>query len=629
MNEEKVIQKEVPEYDFTLQQRLMDKLVELLSGKEWAFAGLQDELKKTGATFLQAHEAIKKAEELQRIEKGANSLYRLAKGKPTSSGTTSTPPAEIKSPDGATNALQPPDMDKVKPVSNAYELVDSIPTEGLDSSSTTSWSTTEWQQALKRSFVKAATDAGCPLKVNALREISMYDQQKGIYRRIEHIEGVMERLADKMKVPPKKRGERFNISVSKIVCEHLESSPDGFLSAKRKNAINCSNGVVVFGEEGDIKFVPHSPEYNFTYCLPTAYDKDAKAPLFTGTLLKGCLPDQADRDTLMEHIGISLAPPPKPSEKILFLLGSGMNGKSTLRKVIVDVLGKENVASVSLPELLHNPNTRRELLDKPLNFPDESGGYEKKYTHEVKNLASESPMQVKTLYKDTVHVSIHCKLIFPINEQPPQGDNTYGGDRRPLILHFPNRFDGGKAKADTTLAQRIIANEASGVLNLILEGRQRYLRNIKEGRPHGYSRTEIIDPYIASGKTDAIPEYAFLANPVGRYEYFDNNGCRTGESNHTYLVVGQWYTSDDMWKAWCDYCKYNNMPATKERYAFMGKVNTWFKEELGYSQDKQGRVTRSHRIDGKPQPAYLFRLPNSVNVEIPEEGKGDEVLSEL
>jgi len=73
------------------------------------------------------------------------------------------------------------------------------------------------------------------------------------------------------------------------------------------------------------------------------------------------------------------------------------------------------------------------------------------------------------------------------------------------------------------------------------------------------------------------------------------------------------------------------MPATKERYAFMGKVNTWFKEELGVSPDKQGRVTRSHRFEGNeyPQHAYLFRLPNSVNVEIPDEGKGDEGLSEL
>jgi hypothetical protein len=105
MNEEKVIQKEVPVYDFTShgvskdrdisktaktfhEQLLTKKLVELLSEKEWAFAGLQDALRQTGATFPQVHEAIKKAEELQIIEKGADGLYRLANGK----STTSDPP---------------------------------------------------------------------------------------------------------------------------------------------------------------------------------------------------------------------------------------------------------------------------------------------------------------------------------------------------------------------------------------------------------------------------------------------------------------------------------------------------------------------------------------------------------
>jgi len=278
------------------------------------------------------------------------------------------------SPEEYAGVLKPLDTDKL--VSDAYGLVDLINTEDFDSGSTAKWHTTEWQQALKLSFVKAATDAGCPLRVNALREIYLYDRQQGMYRPVEYIEGVMERLADHVGVPYKVRGEKFNISVSRMVCERIESSPEGFLSTTRKDAIKCSNGVVVFGEDGDIKFVPHSPDYNFTYCLTTQYKTEAKAPMFTETLLMGCFPDQPDRDTFMEHIGVSLASN-MPTEKIVYLVGDGMNGKSTLRKVIVGVLGKENVAGVSLPELLHNPNTRRELLDKPLNFPDESRGRQK------------------------------------------------------------------------------------------------------------------------------------------------------------------------------------------------------------------------------------------------------------
>jgi len=197
-----------------------------------------------------------------------------------------------------------------------------------------------------------------------------------------------------------------------------------------------------------------------------------------------------------------------------------------------------------------------------------------------------------------------------------------------MIIRFPNRFDGDKAKADTTLAKRIIDREASGVLNLIIEGRQRYLRSLKEGRPHGYSRTEIIDRSIVEGKTDAIPEYAFLSNPVGKYKTFNGRGYERGDAHHTYLVVGQWYTSGDIWKAYCDYYSYNNMPAAENRNDFQNKVNTYFKKQLGDSPDKEGRISRPHRSKGckYPQHAYLFRLPASIKEE---QAQVDGILSEL
>jgi phage/plasmid-associated DNA primase len=611
-------------------------------GEEQAYKVLEEWLNKKGLELNELHSRNNNATKLAGYARGCGNIRcedvisYLAKESTLEQHEIETlVNSAWKYPEGNNYKLSPEEIvmalkpfDTEKPVSNAYELVDSINTEDFDLGSTKNWHTTEWQQALKLSFVKAATDASCPLKVNDLGEIYLYDRQQGMYRPVEHIEGVMERLADRIGVPYKVRGEKFNTSVSRMVCERIESSPEGFLSTTQKDAINCSNGVVVFGEDGNIKFTSHSPDYNFTYSLTTQYEPEAEAPQFTKTLLKGCLPDQMDRDTFMEHVGVSLASN-MPTEKIVYLVGDGMNGKSTLRRVIVGVLGGENVASVSLPELLGNTNTRRELLDKPLNFPDESRGYASKDTEEVKKLASEAPMLVKTLYKDTVHVPIPCKHIFPLNELPQAGDNTFGGDRRALIIRFPNRFDGDKAKADTTLAGRIIDKEASGVLNLIIEGRQRYLRNLKEGRPHGYSRTEIIDRAIAEGKIDSIPEYAFLSNPVGKYETLESNGHRRGEPYHTYLVVGRWYTSGDIFKAWCDYCKYNNMGTVtaKEQRGFVDRVNTYFKDVLHEAPDKDGRVTHNHRFGkNNPQRAYLFRLPASIKEE---QAQVEGILSEL
>jgi hypothetical protein len=99
---------------------LIEKVVELLSEEDRDFPTLVQDLKeRAGVDFNTAHNAIDKAEALQIIVKGADGLYRRAKGKSTTSDPT--PPAEIKSPDGATNALQTPDINNVSEGDNSDE----------------------------------------------------------------------------------------------------------------------------------------------------------------------------------------------------------------------------------------------------------------------------------------------------------------------------------------------------------------------------------------------------------------------------------------------------------------------------------------------------------------------------
>ena len=244
------------------------------------------------------------------------------------------------------------------------------------------------------------------------------------------------------------------------------------LNAKQAtDKINFLNGTLNLQTMGLVK---HDWKDYFRYVLPYAYDPVADCPAFK-KYLNEVMPEHEAQDVLAEYIGWLFLPFLK-LEKILFLYGSGCNGKSVFVEIIEALVGRDNVSHESLSDLCgeYGANSRANLAGKLLNTcsdvaPNAFAG------DLFKRLASQESISMKTLYKDVVTTDDYAKMIFCLNELPKTNDISNGFYRRFLIAPFNVQIP--KSKIDPELSRKIITQELPGIMNWVLEGRKRLVAN--------------------------------------------------------------------------------------------------------------------------------------------------------
>ena len=236
--------------------------------------------------------------------------------------------------------------------------------------------------------------------------------------------------------------------------------------------INLQNGTFEITSETQ-KLRPFSPADFLTYQLPFAYDAAATAPEWEA-FLSQVLPDESSRLVLAEYLGyVFVQDPARKLEKVLFLYGSGANGKSVVFDVVRALLGPQNVGNSSLHDLTTKETYRVKLGEVLVNYGSElSGGQLKSDTFKL--LASGEPIEARRLYGGPFTLHHYGKLIFNCNELPADAEHSEAYYRRLLIIPFPVTIPA--SERDPRLASRIIAHELPGVLNWILAGLQRLLQ---------------------------------------------------------------------------------------------------------------------------------------------------------
>lgn len=235
--------------------------------------------------------------------------------------------------------------------------------------------------------------------------------------------------------------------------------------------INFQNGTLSLNTMG---LARHDWKDYFRYVLPYDYASKADCPMFR-RYLNEVMPEKEARDVLAEYVGWLFIPDLK-LEKVLFLYGSGCNGKSVFVEIIEALVGKDNISHESLSDLCdeYGANSRANLAGKILNTcsdvaPNAFAG------DLFKRLASREPISMKTLYKDVITTDEYAKMLFCLNELPKTSDTSNGFYRRFLIAPF--RVEIPKARIDPELSRKIMAQELPGIMNWVLEGRERLVRN--------------------------------------------------------------------------------------------------------------------------------------------------------
>ena len=230
----------------------------------------------------------------------------------------------------------------------------------------------------------------------------------------------------------------------------LATIPHGRKPNDRTEWVCLQNGMLNFMT---FSLVPHDKDFYCTHALPVALDPDStkRCERFEQYLAETIETPEAIAQ-LQEFAGYAIARHTK-FEKCLFLLGPGSDGKSTFIKLLKEMIGGENCAAVSFPDL-ENEFHRSSLYNKLLNISTEIGGQAIESPY-FKAITSGDPINAAFKHRDAFTFSPYCKLIFAGNMLPRVKDNSDGYFRRILPIQFKRQFPENDPRRDPDLLDRL------------------------------------------------------------------------------------------------------------------------------------------------------------------------------
>ena len=138
-------------------------------------------------------------------------------------------------------------------------------------------------------------------------------------------------------------GFRDSASLTGVVkhAQGLLAKPHDYFDVGLTEFIPCRNGMLRLSDK---KLLPFSPSYRRRNKLAVAFDPAATCPLFLDTLMRPAL-DADDLDLLQRACGLFLIGE-NLAQRILLLAGTAGGGKGTFVRVLVGIIGANNVGAL-------------------------------------------------------------------------------------------------------------------------------------------------------------------------------------------------------------------------------------------------------------------------------------------
>lgn len=201
------------------------------------------------------------------------------------------------------------------------------------------------------------------------------------------------------------------------------------------DVINFRNGLLHWSA-GD-QLAPFHPDVLSTVQLAVNWNPAAVCPAFDA-FLASALPE-GDVDRMWDAIGYSLMSG-NPLHKMILLVGDGFNGKGTLLRVLVAVLGAGNVSAVSLHSLAEERFTRIGLLGRLANICGDIDATYIEKTGLLKQLSGEDLISAEHKFRKPAQFTSWAVPWFSANEIPASSDTSSGWLKRWEVFAFPNVF---------------------------------------------------------------------------------------------------------------------------------------------------------------------------------------------
>ncbi|MBP1885732.1 phage/plasmid primase, P4 family [Sinorhizobium mexicanum] len=257
-----------------------------------------------------------------------------------------------------------------------------------------------------------------------------------------------------------------------------------------------------------------------------------------------------------ELIGYILQPE-RPIALILIWKGVGSNGKSALAGLLADLLGHHAVAAMRVRDLTRNQFSVNSLFGRLLFLDDDVQTGTRLPDGDLKRISEKKILTAERKFSGHYSFENRAVPLMLCNNPPSITDLSQGLQRRLHVVPFTRQFK--KKDIDSTLFDRIRAQELSGILNHALRGYQRVVRR-------GW-KFKIPDAVKAASE-------GFLqeANPVPA---FIDEGCIKGSGS---CLVAELYARYGTW------CQQQGITMAQQRSSFERNVTS-----LGYKAVKRNK----------------------------------------
>lgn len=287
----------------------------------------------------------------------------------------------------------------------------------------------------------------------------------------------------------------------RISCDELDSN---------SHLITVANGILDVPSQ---TLMPHDPRMLLTKQIPVAFDKEAEAPRWQA-FLEQALPDAEIRDYLQRAMGHTLLG--NAEQRALFLLhGPSGTGKSVFIRAMEQLFG--DFAETATPATL-NSSSKTATLTNDLNdlrgkrFVSISELDEGEVLNEslVKRLTGGDTAKSRGLWQENSKWRVQFTMWLATNNLPRlnSDDNAIWRRVKPIGFTQVAAHNGGEV---LKLAEKIFAEEASGILNWVLDGVRKYqeqgledLDQITEAVEAYRKEVDIVEQFLADATENQL-----------------------------------------------------------------------------------------------------------------------------
>lgn len=272
----------------------------------------------------------------------------------------------------------------------------------------------------------------------------------------------------------------------KIIMQVLDvRKPDGYAMAKLNNVksflmiyllmgkwasnrhlLPMKNGVL---DTKTMELSDYSHKHRFNWQLPYSFNPNAKINVIRSWLWSASGQDMESVNIIRAFFKMALVG--GDVQKFLELIGSGGTGKSTLIRLLVEFIGKENHAATDLKNLEQNKFEAAALYGKRLVLISDSSRYGGEVST-LKALTGGDPIRIeKKNIQQSGSFIYSGVVVIASNEAIQTADYTSGLIRRRMPVNFNQKVtDADKQKwAAAGGIEAAMHNELPGLLNWVMQ----------------------------------------------------------------------------------------------------------------------------------------------------------------